>query len=111
MANRSIQKIIQDPESWQSLPPEKQRSLYALLPPVKGNSDLDTSIHPLSQPMYAEVIKDYIAYVERCHEEKMTTKAWEEEARLASQERKAGRYDEMKETEREQYWGQKGGNK
>lgn len=104
--------MLRDEESWSSLSTEQQKKLYALLPQVSNNgrdAEVDTATHPLLHPVYSEAIKDHIAGVERAIQDQTATLKWKKDASLASEQRRAGTYDETKQSEREDYWGQKGG--
>lgn len=80
-----------------------------MLPPIKAQTEADSKIHPLRHPLYSEAVKDFIAHQERSLEQKMGTKKWQDEGRVASKERTSGKYDDMIKAEREEYWGRDGG--
>jgi len=103
------QKILKCPESWTALSDEQQRKIYALLPQIPSSeyNSLDTTCHPFQSTIYGEAIKDFIAYISRHIENGADKKAWQDEARIAAQQRKEGVYDQVKESLREEYWGQK----
>lgn len=103
------QRLLSQQEAWSSLTEEQQRRLWRLLPPLDASGVMPSypvTTHPLDTE-YREYIRHIIRKFEEDLAEGQTTKAYQKEAKEASKERAEGKFDEWKEEEREEYWGQK----
>ncbi|GAM83729.1 hypothetical protein ANO11243_017180 [Dothideomycetidae sp. 11243] len=112
LSDSTLIKILKRPEAWSALSGEQQEDLYGLLPHLcdprsEQPLEIDTSIHPMEHPVYGEAVKQFTAYIEKQIANGADKKSWQDEARNATLKRAEGAYDQSKEIDREEYWGQK----
>ncbi|KAG9569966.1 hypothetical protein KCU61_g5451, partial [Aureobasidium melanogenum] len=104
----NLVNLLTREEAWSSLDLDTRRELYRMLPvSLSGtDSDPDPDVHPL-KTNYAKYIKHFIYEWEQDLAAGRNTAKWQKQAKQASGERISGAYDDWKEKEREEHWGQK----
>ncbi|KAK1083533.1 hypothetical protein LTR33_003204 [Friedmanniomyces endolithicus] len=91
--------------AWDTLTLETRKRLYALLPaPRPGEPPHDPDVNPLKTPLRPYIEEELRIWQDDLKDGK-ETKKWREEAMLAGVERREGKYDEWKESERERNFG------
>ena len=85
---------------------ETRIDLYAQLPePKSGEPPHDPEIHPL-KTIYKQYIETELRRWQEDLKDGREAPKWRNEALQASQDRLGGKFDEWKEMQREEYWGQ-----
>ena len=102
---RIRQTLLTREEAWTSLDLDTRRELYRMLP-VSHDSDFDPDVHPL-KTSFAKYIRHFIYEWEQDLAAGRNTGKWQKQAKQATGERISGAYDDWKEKEREEHWGQK----
>ncbi|TKA68764.1 hypothetical protein B0A55_07409 [Friedmanniomyces simplex] len=97
--------ILRKEGAWDTLALDTRENLYALLPATRpGEPPHDPDVNPLKTPL-----RPYIEEELRIWQDDLKygkeAKKWREEAMLAGVERREGKYDEWKESEREREFG------
>ena len=103
--NRINQTILRKEDSWALLPAEIRQRLYELLPaPRDGEAPHNPDVHPL-KTRYKPYIEEELRRWQEDLRDGREAKKWREEAMQAGRDRVRGKFDEWKETHREEYWG------
>ena len=99
--------MLKLPGFWDALPLEKRQELYSMLPEPADNAGThDPDVNPLVteyRPHIEEALRKWQDDLKDGKEDKK----WRREAMQASVDRKEGKFDEYKASERERYWGVK----
>lgn len=102
------QTVLRKEEAWMTLPQEVREQLYALLPaPGDGELAHDVNVNPLKTD-YKSHIEEELRRWQQDLKDGREGKKWREEAMQAGRDRVDGKFDEWKESQREEYWGQTG---
>ncbi|KAF2156242.1 hypothetical protein K461DRAFT_291180 [Myriangium duriaei CBS 260.36] len=110
--DKAIISILNLAEAWVALPAEQKQHIYSLLPQLEDPRTgapliIDYNVHPIEHPQYGPAIKDYMAYITTQITYGYDKKSWQDEAQTAAIKRADGAYDQNKDIDREEYWGQK----
>ncbi|TIA54040.1 hypothetical protein D6C79_01196 [Aureobasidium pullulans] len=108
LTKTNVVKLLTKEEAWSSLDLETRQELYSMLPRSLNGNEVahDPEVHPLKTG-FAKYIKHFIYEWEQDLAAGRNTAKWQREAKQATGNRAAGVYDDPKEKEREEYWGQK----
>ncbi|KAL1306544.1 hypothetical protein AAFC00_005234 [Neodothiora populina] len=108
LAKADVIRLLSNEEAWSTLPEDKQRALYSMLPQPQDTraAPLDHRVHPLRNE-YAPYIKHFLHEWQTDLIEGRNTLKWRNEARQASGERAAGAFDDFLAEERREKWGAK----
>ncbi|CAD0091297.1 unnamed protein product [Aureobasidium mustum] len=101
----NVVTLLTREEAWSTLDLDTRRELYSMLP-VTNDSDFDPDVHPL-KTSFAKYIRHFIYEWEQDLAAGRNTAKWQKQAKQATGERISGAYDDWKEKEREEHWGQK----
>ncbi|KAK3074585.1 hypothetical protein LTR53_002863 [Teratosphaeriaceae sp. CCFEE 6253] len=105
LGTADLSTILRKEGAWDTLPLETREKLYALLPsPSADEPPHDPAVNPL-KTTYRQYIEEELRVWQADLKDGKETKKWREEAMLAGEERKAGKFDEWKESERERSFG------
>lgn len=110
-----VQKLFANPNSWNCLEEDEKRELLDLLPAhIHPNSgpdpdDPDHKIEPLPQSFlrYSNNWRDAVRGFQFDLESGRYDPKWQAQAAQAMEERVSGKYDQFKEDQFEEFWGQK----
>ncbi|OGM50173.1 hypothetical protein ABOM_001182 [Aspergillus bombycis] len=108
-------KLLANPEAWNCLEEPEKREILDLLPedlhpnPDPSPDDPDTQIPPLPEEFlrYSNNWRDGIRHFQLDLQNGRYDPVWLREAEEAMQQRADGKFDNFKEEEFEQFWGQK----
>lgn len=101
----TIKSILRKEEAWDTLPRETRQTLYDLLPaPRGGEPPHDVDVHPL-KTAYKQYIEDGIRTWQQDLIDGREAKSWREQAMQAEKDREEGKWDEFKDYQRYQEWG------
>ncbi|KAK5693220.1 hypothetical protein LTR17_025196 [Elasticomyces elasticus] len=100
-----LSTILRKEGAWDMLSYEKRKELYDMLPANKpGEAPHDPDVNPLKTSLRSYIEEELRVFQDDLKFGKEGRK-WREEAMMAGVERKEGKYDEWKESEREKEFG------
>ncbi|KAK5118631.1 hypothetical protein LTR85_008096 [Meristemomyces frigidus] len=103
-----LANILRKEAAWTTLPLEIRQHLYSMLPaPRAGEAPHDVEVNPL-RTAYRPYIEEELGRWQEDLKNGFEAKKWREEALQAGRDRMDGRYDEWKEAQREEFWGEQG---
>lgn len=110
-----IKKLFSNPKAWECLEEEEKRELLSLLPghihpnPDPDPDNPDAKIPPLPERFlrYDNNWRAALRHFQNDLESGRYKPEWQRQARQAVRERAEGKFDDFKEREFEQFWGQK----
>ncbi|KAJ5778899.1 hypothetical protein N7457_006619 [Penicillium paradoxum] len=108
-------KLLAQPEAWNCLDESEKREILALLPPDVHpeaqaiSNDLDAKIDPLPESFirYSNNWRDGVRQFQLDLQNGRYDPEWLHQAQVAREQRENGDFDNFKEREYEQFWGQK----
>ncbi|KAJ5201276.1 hypothetical protein N7449_006079 [Penicillium cf. viridicatum] len=108
-------KLLARPEAWNSLEESDKREILALLPPdvhpeaQAASDDPDAKIQPIPDPFirYSNNWRDGVRQFQLDLQNGRYDPEWLRQAQEAREQRENGDFDNFKEREYEQFWGQK----
>lgn len=114
-ANMFVQRLFSNPKAWECLEEDEKRELLSLLPahihpnPDPDPNDPEAKIPPLPESFlrYDNNWRAALRNFQYDLESGRYRPDWQRQAKQAVQERAQGKFDDFKEQEFEQFWGQK----
>jgi len=98
--------ILRKEDAWSALPQETQQHLYSLLPkPLQGDEPHDAAVNPL-KTRYRPHLEEALRRWQDDLKDGKETKKWRGEAMQAGSDRKEGKFNDWKDVQREEYWGE-----